>query len=460
MPPAGAPRPDQATLVSVASSLESALDRAEATRPHLGTLPLVHRLSRTEYENAVRDLLALGALPKEVSVDFLLPADNISSGFDNIADLLFISPSTMERYLDAARKISRVAVGDPAMPVLVNIHKLDPEHPQDERVDDLAFGTRGGLAVRSEFPVDGTYIIDIELAGAARDQQLEITIDGARVALRDLGANTPAGRGGGGRGRGGAAAEPLEFPIPLKAGPKLVGVSFVQRSEARDEATLRPRMRSRGTQGAIASVIERQSLVASYCALRGAVFSLICPPARPRLVEAPTLVEVPEPPRGEGLETTPSAREATGWSSLSRPLNRRAGGDRVVEPCRDHPTGHAEATGWSSLSRPPTRRAGGDRVVEPVETTRPSRARRPTGWSSLSRPGEPIFGNAAIPVVEPVETSRRAARPPGGRACRDVAGLPEATRWSSLSRPPRRVEPVATRSVEPVETAAVELLNE
>ena len=73
----------------------------------------MHRLSRTEYENAVRDLLALGALPKEMSIDFLLPADNISSGFDNIADLLFISPSTMERYLDAARKISRVAVGDP-----------------------------------------------------------------------------------------------------------------------------------------------------------------------------------------------------------------------------------------------------------------------------------------------------------------------------------------------------------
>ena len=102
--------------------------------------------------------------------------------------LLFVSPSNMERYLDAARKISRLAIGDPAMPVLVNIHKLDAEHPQDERVDDLPFGTRGGLAVRSEFPVDGTYVVKVELAAAPRERHdLEITVDGARAALRTLG---------------------------------------------------------------------------------------------------------------------------------------------------------------------------------------------------------------------------------------------------------------------------------
>jgi mono/diheme cytochrome c family protein len=252
MPPAGAPRPDAATYEAVASFLETALDRAEAARPHLGRLPLAHRLSRTEYQNAIRDLLALDALPREVSIDFLLPADNISSGFDNIADLLFVSPSNMERYLDAARKISRLAVGDPAMPVMVNIHKLDPEHPQDERVEDLPFGTRGGLSVRSEFPVDGTYTVKVELAGATRDRHdLEVTVDGERVAMRTLGGDAAGGRGG---GRGGGANAPLEFPLALKAGPKLVGVAFVQRTEARDEATLRPRMRSRGTQPAIASV--------------------------------------------------------------------------------------------------------------------------------------------------------------------------------------------------------------
>jgi mono/diheme cytochrome c family protein len=292
MPPPGAPRPDAASYARVATFLETELDRAEAARPHLGRLPLTHRLSRTEYRNAVRDLLALESLPREVSVDYLLPPDNTSSGFDNIADLLFIAPSNMERYLDAARKISRLAVGDPAMPVMVNIHRLDPEHPQDERVDELPFGTRGGIAVRSEFPVDGTYIVRVDV-GAAQGHDLEILVDGARVALRSLtggrggpavdappgqpdpsdpdptppsvdrpavpgrgAAPVDAGAGGGragGRGRG-AATGPLEFPLTLKAGPKLIGVAFVQRTEARDEATLRPRMRSRGTQPAINSV--------------------------------------------------------------------------------------------------------------------------------------------------------------------------------------------------------------
>jgi len=245
MPPLGAPRPDQAAYDAVAGALEASLDRASAARPRVGRMPLVHRLSRTEYQNAVRDLLALDALPKEVSIDYLLPADNVSSGFDNIADLLFVSPSNMERYLDAAQKISRLAVGDTTLPVLVSIHAMDPEHPQDERVDDLPFGTRGGLAVRSEFPVDGSYTVKVELAAAPRDpHQLEITVDGARAAIEAL---KPAQEGT-------LSRTVFEFPLTLTAGPKLVGVSFVQRTEARDEATLRPRTRSRGTQPALASV--------------------------------------------------------------------------------------------------------------------------------------------------------------------------------------------------------------
>jgi mono/diheme cytochrome c family protein len=253
MPPAGAPRPDKATYDSAATFLETELDRASTAHPQLGKLPLVHRLTRTEYQNAVRDLLAVEALPNEVRIDLLLPPDNISSGFDNIADLLFVSPSNMERYLDAARKVARLAVGDPAMPVLVNIHKLEPEHPQDERVDDLPFGTRGGLAVRSEFPADGTYVVKVDLAGGGRERHdLEVTVDGARAALRTIGDEAPAG--GRGRGRGAASAAPIEFRLSLQSGPKVIGVSFVQHTEARDESTLRPRMRSRGTQPAIASV--------------------------------------------------------------------------------------------------------------------------------------------------------------------------------------------------------------
>ena len=233
MPPAGAPRPDKATYDSVATFLETELDRAAAAKPNPGTLPLLHRLSRTEYQNAVRDLLAIDALPKEMDYSLLLPADNISSGFDNIADLLFVSPSTMERYLDAARKISRLAVGDPEMPLMVNIHKLHPEQLQDARVEELPFGTRGGLAIRSYFPVDGEYEVSLDIAGAARDpNEIEISVDGERMQL------VPLGGAGAAEGEAEAAADaaararPLEFRIPVKAGERLVGVTFVEHNQA------------------------------------------------------------------------------------------------------------------------------------------------------------------------------------------------------------------------------------
>jgi mono/diheme cytochrome c family protein len=255
MPPANAPRPDQATYESVATFLETELDRAAAAKPNPGNVPLLHRLSRTEYQNAVRDLLALDALPQEMDFSTLLPQDNISSGFDNIADLLFVSPATMERYLDAARKISRIAVGDPGMPPMVNIHRLSPEHWQDARVDELPFGTRGGIAVRSTFPVDGDYTIKLEVAGAGREaHELEITVDGERLHVITIGGAAPAGGGGGAPGRGDAAPA-LEFRIPVKAGVRLVGITFVEQNQARNEETLKPRMRARGTKPALVSAI-------------------------------------------------------------------------------------------------------------------------------------------------------------------------------------------------------------
>ena len=247
MPPASAPRPNKSTYDSVATFLETELDRAANAKPNPGALPLFHRLSRTEYQNAVRDLLAVDALPKEMDYSLLLPADNISSGFDNIADLLFVSPSTMERYLDAARKISRLAVGNPEMPLMVNIHKMHPEHLQDSRVEDLPFGTRGGMAIRSYFPVDGDYEVAIDTAGGGATE-IEISVDGERMQLIPLGGGGRGGRGG----RGGAT--PMEYRIPIKAGERLVGVTFIERSQARDEDVLRPRMRSRGAGPSIVSV--------------------------------------------------------------------------------------------------------------------------------------------------------------------------------------------------------------
>jgi len=242
MPPVTAPRPGPSEYDLVATFLESELDRAAAGKPDPGPLPLLRRLTRTEYRNAIRDLLAIEALPREMDYDLLLPADNAASGFDNIADLLFVSPATMERYLEAARKISRLAVGDLTAPVMVNIHRMPPEHSQDERAEGLPFGTRGGLAIESHFPADGEYVVDVELAGRGRDpHQLEVTVDLARVDLVTLG------------GRGGSTV----FRLPLGAGPHVVGVTFVERNEALDEATLLPKMRSRGTQPAVASVTIR-----------------------------------------------------------------------------------------------------------------------------------------------------------------------------------------------------------
>ena len=169
MPPNGSPRPDAATYNRAASYLENALDRAAAANPNPGTLPLLHRLTRTEYRNAIRDLLAVGDLPRDMDYSIMLPADNVSSGFDNIADLLFMSPAVMERYIDAARKISRLAVGDPKAPLMASTYRLSPEQWQEDRVEELPYGTRGGLAIHSEFPIEGQYNFKVDVAGGGRD---------------------------------------------------------------------------------------------------------------------------------------------------------------------------------------------------------------------------------------------------------------------------------------------------
>ncbi len=193
--------------------------------------------------------------PKEMDYSLLLPSDNSSSGFDNIADLLFVSPTAMERYLDAAQKISSLAVGDPATPVMVNRYPMSGEQPQDARVDELPFGTRGGLAVRSDFPLDGEYVVKVEFAGVAREpEQLEISVDGDRIQLVAVAANTPPAGRVAGRRPDKAALKPREFRIHVKAGPRLMGIAFINQNEMRDEETLRPQMRDRGTRLAIASV--------------------------------------------------------------------------------------------------------------------------------------------------------------------------------------------------------------
>ncbi|HEY3515612.1 MAG TPA: DUF1592 domain-containing protein, partial [Gammaproteobacteria bacterium] len=179
--------------------------------------------------------------------ELLLPADNAASGFDNIADLLFVSPVVMERYIAAAQKIARLAVGDLRAPVMVNIHQLSEQLPQDERIDELSFGTRGGLGIRTYLPLDAEYVVELETAAAvAEPHEIELSVDGARVASATV--LTPERRPGVPR----RSSEQVTFRAPLTAGPHLLGITFVERSEALDESITRGRMRGRGTLPAIA----------------------------------------------------------------------------------------------------------------------------------------------------------------------------------------------------------------
>ncbi|HEY3838877.1 MAG TPA: DUF1592 domain-containing protein, partial [Bryobacteraceae bacterium] len=264
MPPPGLPRPDDTTYVSLQNFLEIGLDRAAAAHPFPGKLPLLHRMTRSEYQNAVRDLLGLDALPKEMDISLLLPADNVNSGFDNLADLLFVSPTVMESYLGAAEKISRLAVGDRAFPVMVNIYRMPDEEPQSERMEGLSPGTRGGLAIHSDFPLDAQYDVKVTLTGASSEpQQLEITVDGQRVQMATVGMNhevrgarrsqatNPDDPGVSNYGKATAPRKPYEFRIPVKAGSRVIGIAFVQHNDLRDEEVLRPLWRSTGSEIAV-----------------------------------------------------------------------------------------------------------------------------------------------------------------------------------------------------------------
>jgi len=186
MPPARQKRPDPAGLQRVVSHITTTLDRAAKARPDPGRVG-AHRLNRTEYGNAVRDLLGVN-----VDTAGLLLQDEADDGFDNVAASLALSPSHLERYLTAAREISRLAVGDPSLGETVRsaTYRVPRLLEQDVRLgDDLPFGSRGGLAVRHTFPLKGEYAFKIRLrrqvydyiVGMGRPQDLDLRIDGTRV---------------------------------------------------------------------------------------------------------------------------------------------------------------------------------------------------------------------------------------------------------------------------------------
>ena len=199
MPPTEARRPDRPTSEGFVSWLETQLDRAAAAQPNPGRTEMFHRLNRAEYRNAVRDLLGL-----EVDVASLLPADGSSYGFDNIAGVLQFPPTLMERYLTAAKKISRAAVGTPPTAPNFDVFRIAADVPQDDQLDGLPFGTRGGTLIRYNFPVDGEYSIRVRLAREAVGaggvdvprydvpQQLELALDGEPLRVFTLPATDRA----------------------------------------------------------------------------------------------------------------------------------------------------------------------------------------------------------------------------------------------------------------------------
>jgi hypothetical protein len=237
MPPAGAARPPRAALDAFRHTIEASIDRAAMAKPNPGTTSL-HRLNRAEYANVIRDLIAV-----DVDASALLPPDDSVEGFDNIADVLGTSPALIERYIGAAAKISRLAVGNTDMGPISTTFKVRGDLSQDRHIEGLPPGTRGGIVIRHNFPVDGEYLFKFSLlkvnfgptyGGAAKGEQIEMSVNGERVMLRDL-PSVPYYyiRGGGAPGQGaGPAATPLEIRLPVNAGPQTIAVTFVKKTNA------------------------------------------------------------------------------------------------------------------------------------------------------------------------------------------------------------------------------------
>jgi hypothetical protein len=212
MPPGGAPRPDRATMDAFAAKLETALDHAAAANPNPGFTGL-HRLNRTEYANAIRDLLAL-----DIDASTLLPADDSSEGFDNIADALGVSPALVERYTSAASKISRWAVGNMLTSNFTVTYRVPGDLKQIEHIDGLPLGTRGGILVHYNFPLDAEYDFKIRARGGGigvggqgvKGEELELTLNGERVKI--------------------APGTSLEARVKVKAGPQTVGAAYIKQS--------------------------------------------------------------------------------------------------------------------------------------------------------------------------------------------------------------------------------------
>lgn len=249
MPPSGVPRPDDAAYDSLADYLEHGLDQYAVANPYPGKSTL-RRLNRTEYVNAVRDLLAV-----EVNNPAdLLPADDTMYGFDNIGEVLTLSPLLTEQYIGAARKIRRQAISEKEMQPVFDFYTVSGYLMQEERVsEDLPFGSRGGIAIRHNFPLDGEYEIQVELQKNSREyirgltepHQLDIRVDGERIKQFTIGGEVH-GKSAGifSSGTSGdveqehyerTADKALQVRFPARAGTRLVTVAFLKETTVPEE---------------------------------------------------------------------------------------------------------------------------------------------------------------------------------------------------------------------------------
>ncbi|HME98346.1 MAG TPA: DUF1592 domain-containing protein [Terriglobia bacterium] len=240
MPPINMKRPDPATMESLIKWMETELDRGAVQ--HLPA-PGLHRLNRTEYANAIRDVLAL-----EVDPTKFLPSDDSTRGFDNIAGALTMSPALMEAYLSASGKISRLAIGDVSAP-RQEVFEAPADTAQNHYIEGLPFGTRGGMLMKYEFPADGEYTFKVKgvtgyfqaVLGQIKGEQLEVTVDGERVRVfdwdREISNTTGNGR-----------ATPR---IPVKAGLHTVGVTFLATNDVPGTELNKPFQRTMNTPGTI-----------------------------------------------------------------------------------------------------------------------------------------------------------------------------------------------------------------
>jgi hypothetical protein len=232
MPPPGRKRPSDEELNALASTLENRIDAVAAAHPYAGFTPL-HRLNRIEYANSVKALLGL-----DVDATELLPADDLSHGFNNMADVLTVSPALLEAYISAAGKISREALGDAQAAPVMATYMIPRVISQTRHVNGTPFGTRGGVAITHTFPADGEYVFKIAFythqqgylfgQAQAKGQQLEIAVNGERVALVDVDPKFKD------------TDDLRTAPIKIKAGQQIVSAAFINKFDGPVQDEVQP----------------------------------------------------------------------------------------------------------------------------------------------------------------------------------------------------------------------------